>query len=123
YRSFESMWQGWTKNLYPLVGNSGAGLARELGFIWAGPVILICVFLIRPMPAAGWIFLLIGAGIIFSHVYRYFRYLRRNLLPLFSIQYYMTGVLLYSAILVASWWKTTRGTVQWKGRSYPAGTP
>ena len=41
YRSFEAMWQGWTKNLYPLIGNSGIDLARELALIWAGPAILV----------------------------------------------------------------------------------
>lgn len=123
YRSFEAMWQGWTKNLYPLIGNSGIDLARELALIWAGPAILVWAYLARPLHAAGWIFLLFGAGMILAHLYAYFRYLRRNLLLLSSIQYYVTGVLLYSAVLIASWWKTTRGSVQWKGRSYPAGMP
>ncbi|MGH9758415.1 MAG: glycosyltransferase, partial [Candidatus Acidiferrales bacterium] len=123
YRSFAAMWQGWSKNLYPLIGNSEIDLARELALLWAAPLVLVGVFLARPLHRAGWILLLIGAGLLLAQLFAYFRYLRRNLLPLFSIQYYVTGVLLYSAVLVASWWKTTRGTVQWKGRSYPAGTP
>ncbi|MGH9725048.1 MAG: hypothetical protein ACRD41_08285, partial [Candidatus Acidiferrales bacterium] len=62
-------------------------------------------------------------GLLLAELFAYFRYLRRNLLPISSIKYYVTGALLYSAVLIASWWKSTRGTVQWKGRSYPAGTP
>ena len=123
YRSFAAMWQGWTKNLYPLIGNSQFGLARELALIWLGPLILVCVFFARPLHTAGWIFLLIGAGMVLAQLAAYFRYLRRNLFPISSIKYYGTGILLYSAVLIASWWKTTRGSVQWKGRSYPAGTP
>lgn len=123
YRSLAAMWQGWTKNLYPLIGNSETGLARELALIWAGPAILVGVFFARPLHRAGWIFLLIGAGMVLAQVFAYFRYLRRNLLPISSIKYYVTGALLYSAVLIASWWKTTRGSVEWKGRSYPAGTP
>ena len=31
--------------------------------------------------------------------------------------------LLYGAALLESWWKSTRGTVVWKGRAYAAKTP
>lgn len=123
YRSFEAMWQGWTKNLYLLIGNSEMDLARELALIWAGPAILLAVFFARPLHFMSEVFLLIGLGLILARLFTYFRYLRRNLLPISSIKYYVTGALLYSAVLVASWWKTTRGSVEWKGRRYPAGTP
>jgi len=49
--------------------------------------------------------------------------LYRNLYPVRYIEYYVPGVTLYAAAVVASWWKNTRGTVIWKGREYPAGTP
>jgi hypothetical protein len=47
--------------------------------------------------------------------------LYRNLFPLRYVQYYVLGVCLYSAALIASWWKNTRGTVTWKGREYRPG--
>ena len=39
------------------------------------------------------------------------------------IQYYVVGSALYSAALIGSWWKSTRGKVVWKGREYAAKTP
>jgi hypothetical protein len=53
--------------------------------------------------------------------YRLTRYgldLYKSLYPIAYIQYWAVGVSLYSAALVASWWKNTRGRVTWKGRSY-----
>ena len=52
---------------------------------------------------------------------RFAEQLYRNLYPLSYIKYYVPGMCLYSAALIASWWKNTRGSVQWKGRTYPAG--
>jgi hypothetical protein len=51
---------------------------------------------------------------------RYGADLYKNLYPFSFIQYYVPGVCLYTAALIASWWKNTRGQVVWKGRSYPA---
>jgi hypothetical protein len=46
--------------------------------------------------------------------------LYRNLYEVSYVQYYLPGMTLYAAALVASWWKNTRGAVVWKGRAYPA---
>ena len=123
YQTFGAMWQGWTKNLYELMGGTLGGLAREIveTFPWLEIALLICGLM-----ATGrgrWI--LISAALIVligSHL-RYARSLRRNRYPLSIIQFYMPASLLYAAVLTASYWKHARGAVAWKGRHYPTGTP
>lgn len=121
YRSFGAMWEGWTKNLYPLFGGSLSEILLEidtatpwLGVAFAGLIgfglamggrfdwllaILAGIFLVRP-----WVW--------------YEAWLRRNRYPAGYIRYYLAGAGLYAAALIASWWKNTRGAVTWKGRVY-----
>lgn len=117
YHSFAALWEGWTKNLYPLVGGSKSALFGELVDL----IVLIAVILlatVHPLREADRVVL--GAGILFlaGRVLGYGTFLRRNLFPLSLIQYYVPGTCLYWAALLASWWKNTRGTVTWKGRVY-----
>jgi hypothetical protein len=125
YRSFRALWEGWTKNLYPLMGGRTKQVFFEL--LEVLPVLeLIVAFSVwvllrgtRPLPL-----LLLGAWLFAAIAARWARFgvaLYRNLYPVSYIKYYVPGMCLYSAALVASWWKNTRGSVQWKGRSYPAG--
>jgi len=123
YRSFRAMWEGWTKNLYPLmggkpgvvVGEISAWLAAAVFIVVGGYVALNYRASASMLPA---VFLAIVAG---AHL-RYAVDLYRNLYPISYIKYYGPGVCLYSAALIASWWKNTRGTVVWKGRAYPVRT-
>jgi glycosyltransferase involved in cell wall biosynthesis len=127
YRSFRAMWEGWTKNLYPLVGGDFRSLSFEYAeafpFLEAG-VSLGALFLFAGMdgsllgPMLAWI-----AGLFFYAHLRYAAVLYRNLYPVSYIQYYLPGACLYGAALVASWWKNTRGVVAWKGRTYAVRTP
>jgi hypothetical protein len=48
--------------------------------------------------------------------------LHRNRYRISSVQYYVSGAAVYTAVLLASWWNNTRGAVVWKGRGYPAGS-
>jgi glycosyltransferase involved in cell wall biosynthesis len=117
YRSFGAMWEGWTKNLYPLVGRSKSALLGEfVDLIALTAVILLLTS--HPLTEADRIML--GAGILFlaGRLIGYGVFLRRNLFPLSLIQYYVPGMCLYWGALAASWWKNTRGTVTWKGRAY-----
>jgi hypothetical protein len=59
-------------------------------------------------------------GLLLCGLARYAAVLHRNLYPIRYIQYYLPGAALYSAALIVSWWKNTRGEVVWKGRAYPA---
>jgi glycosyltransferase involved in cell wall biosynthesis len=120
YRSFGAMWQGWTKNLYPLMGGSFSGVLREFWMAtpWAAFVLLALFYPVEarmhalPLYLACWVALLLAAHALYA------AQLYRNLLPLRFVQYYMPGAFLYSAALLASWWKSAHGAVVWKGREY-----
>lgn len=119
YRSFETMWAGWTKNLYLLVGRSGVkSLAQFMDLLALGVILLAC--LDSRLSALDWIAIGGCTAVILAHVLEYVAFLRRNRLPVSLIQYYVPGTCLYWAALIASWWKTTHGAVTWKGRTYPA---
>lgn len=126
YRSLGAMWQGWTKNLYPLMGGSFRSFLLEL--LEACPVIELAALLgVLALYVAGFpsVLLPTGAGVVtgmllwrnISHLAA----LHRNRYPISYIKYYFAGAMLYSAALVESWWKSTHGGVVWKGRTYPAG--
>ena len=124
YRTFASMWQGWTKNLYPLMGGSLRSVLAELFEVLPLPELLGLAlygwFLVRTHHAPFWSLLLLAAIAFLLRSLRLNFSLYRNPNPLANIQYYLAGVFLYSAALLASWWKNTRGRVLWKGRAYPA---
>jgi len=127
YRSFRAMWEGWTKNLYPLVGGNFRSLSLES--VEAFPLLETCaslgaLYIFREMRAALvlWGLCLLGGLVVYAHL-RYAAVLYRNLYPLTCIKYYFLGACLYEAALVVSWWKNTRGSVAWKGRTYAARTP
>jgi len=127
YRSFAAMWQGWTKNLYPLMGGDSKSMFFE--FVETLPIsesgLLIVALLhfggVRTslLAAAAGVF----AGVLLGKHLAYAAALYRNLYPTAYIQYYVVGSTLYSAALIESWWKSTRGKVVWKGREYAARTP
>jgi len=124
YRNFRDMWQGWTKNLYALMGGTASAVVLQVS-AWALAAALVFVWgflLIKDLPPAR----LLGAlllGLLAGAHLRYAAELNRNLYPISYIRYYVPGVCLYSAALIASWWKNTRGTVTWKGRAYQVRTP
>ena len=124
YRSFGAMWQGWTKNLYPLMGGNFRSFVFELVEVFpileAGLLFLMLLYFgsIRPSLLASMAALMIG--LLLCGLARYAAVLHRNLYPIRYIQYYLSGAALYSAALIVSWWKNTRGEVVWKGRAYPA---
>ena len=123
YRSFAAMWQGWTKNLYLLLGGTRRGVLREvlLAFPWPAFICFAAGIIVRGR--AG---LLLGAlGILWlagCHV-AYARELCRNRYSARLIIYYVFGVCLYAAVVAASGRKYRRGKVSWKGREYHVGTP
>jgi len=127
YRSFEAMWQGWTKNLHPLMGGNTkssllefieASAIPELGLLAVALLLHFAGFRSSILaPAAG-----VVIGMLLGKHISYLAALYRNLYPMRYIQYYLAGSFLYGMVLLASWWKSTRGTVVWKGRAYPART-
>jgi hypothetical protein len=123
YRSFRAMWEGWTKNLYPLMGGKPSVIIGELS-AWsaAALLVLLCGALFLKNQASAWMLPALLVAVVAGAHLRYAVDLYRNLYPISYIKYEMPGVCLYSAALIASWWKNTRGTVVWKGRAYPVRT-
>lgn len=117
YRSFGALWQGWTKNLYALLGANVAQFARELlvTFPWLFLGLLIAGICIHRHADA----LFIGAAAAFAlgHLW-YARELRANRYSARFIIYYEVATVLYAALICASAWKYWRNRISWKGRQY-----
>ncbi len=125
YRSFRALWEGWTKNLYPVMGGTTRQVLTELAEVFPAAEILVLLSfwaLLRKayQPSLSLLVALLLLAIALRCA-RFAEQLYRNLYPLSYIKYYVPGMCLYSAALIASWWKNTRGSVQWKGRTYPSG--
>jgi glycosyltransferase involved in cell wall biosynthesis len=127
YRSLGAMWQGWTKNLYLLMGGNWKSLLIEL--VEGSPFIEFALMVaVLALYLAGFRNILLTAatgavvGMLISRNIFHLAALHRNRYPSSYIKYYFAGALLYGAALLDSWWKSTRGEVIWKGRTYPAST-
>jgi hypothetical protein len=118
YSSFGEMWEGWSKNLLPLVTWSGQRVTRELLSVMPW-IPLLCLLLTPWHSVLGALGFLLLAG---RHA-SYAALLRKNRFPLYSVLYYLMGVGLYCAALLASDWGYARGKIAWKGREYPVVTP
>ena len=116
YRSFQSMWQGWKKNLYRLIGGTPWSVVREMesNLPWI-PFLLILAGLKYPF--------LLFLGVLFLIIRQtsYGLDLARNQYPFSFIFYYVPAVVLYVAVLWASYRSHANGRIQWKGREYSVG--
>jgi len=123
YSSFGAMWEGWSKNLLPLVSWSGQRVTRELLFVmpWIPLLCLVLVAFLR----APWDAVLgvLGVGLLAGRHASYAGLLRKNRFPFSSVLYYLAGVGVYCAALLASDWGYARGKIAWKGREYSVATP
>jgi hypothetical protein len=124
YRSFQSMWQGWKKNLYPLMGGTEEAVSKE--FVRA--VLPVIVTVVAAM--ATWEFTeswmlaiaIFAVGLVTLAVTEGSE-LRRNQFPARLIFFYgIPGRLLFAAVLWASFRSHRKGKLEWKGRVYPTGT-
>jgi hypothetical protein len=148
YRTFGAMWQGWTKNLYPLMGEvvewpepavsadsqaasqekpaegvrqKAAGRSsRAVGreLFRVVPWIPLLLLLLTVVHP---IIGVVGAGLLAARHAAYAGELRKNRFPAGLALYYFPGVLLYAAVLLNSELHYARGRVAWKGREYPVG--
>jgi glycosyltransferase involved in cell wall biosynthesis len=118
YRSFAAMREGWKKNLYLLMGGSGATTYRELVSVvpWI-PFLLILIGLRMPFA------LMAGVVLLLVRQAGYGLDLRSNQFSGRLILYYVPAVVMYSAILLASYRAYAKGKVAWKEREISVGTP
>lgn len=118
YRSFRTMWQGWKKNLYILVGGTPGAVLREFeaAIPWI-PVLLLVLGIKFPLLTfLGVLFLLMREFIYGSE-------LSRNQFPSRLIIYYIPAVILYAGVLWASYRGHMKGKIEWKGREVPVPLP
>lgn len=114
YRSFASMWEGWTKNLYPLMGGTRLSTFREIEstFPWI-PFLVVLLGIKFPLA------MFLGVWLLIFRQINYGSELTRNQFPFSLILYYVPAVFLYAAVLWSSFRHHATGKVSWKGREYP----
>jgi cellulose synthase/poly-beta-1,6-N-acetylglucosamine synthase-like glycosyltransferase len=117
YRTFGSMWEGWTKNLYRLMGGTAWKAFREgeSAFPW---IPLVVILLGIKFPIA----MFVGVLLLVLRQMNYGSELVRNQYPFAFIIYYIPAAFLYAGVLAASYRSHMRGKVQWKGREYSTET-
>jgi len=124
YRSFGAMWQGWRKNLYPLIGGTLAALESEFvrAIVPVGATVIATITFtaLTGRWMNGLAVLLAGCAGIFVV---YDGELRRNGFAPGLNWYGIPGRVLFGAVLLASKRGYRRGKLQWKGREYPRGGP
>ena len=126
YTSFRSMWQGWSKNLYPLYGRKPGAVLKALcpallldvlfplGLLALGIVIIIGEMTRRPL--LGVVVCYLGATL---RQWNYRQRLEQLGFERRLAAYQFAGAVLFSLLLVNSMWAhTVAGGVRWKGRSY-----
>lgn len=116
YSNFRAMWEGWTKNLVPLIRTPGKTVNWEL--FWVMPWIPLFLFAGTPIHLG---FAAAGVVLLAGRHASYAAQLRRNRFPQWGVIYYLPGVFLYGCVLLSSDWHYARGKVAWKGREYPVG--
>ncbi|MEE9235221.1 MAG: glycosyltransferase family 2 protein [Candidatus Acidoferrales bacterium] len=125
YQRLEEMWEGWSKNLFPLFGWRKGVVAGAL--VGAALDALVWVFILVALwgwgqgwPVGGWTLVPLAAILGWRHL-RYALALRRNGYSLACLPYYTLGSLLFAALMVDSSTKYLSGEpVKWKGREYAA---
>jgi hypothetical protein len=118
YSTFGDMWEGWSKNLLPLIAWAGQRVTRELFSVM--PWIPILCLLLAP---ANLVFGALGFLLLAGRHASYAALLRKNRFPLSGVLYYLVGAGLYCSALLASDWGYARGKIAWKGREYAVAAP
>lgn len=124
YRSFAAMWEGWRKNLYRLIGAHPSALLAEISYAVIPLLVSLLVIGFIWVATKDWRAGLFSTAVAFAvwhPLYR--RELRRNHYANHLIWYGIPGKILYAAVLWASYRAHQKGTLAWKGREYPVGTP
>ncbi len=116
YRSFSSMWEGWKKNLFQLMGGSSGSVFSEFESTFPWMIIVVMLIGIK-VPFA----VFAGVVLLLLRQLSYGLALSRNHFPFKLIIYYLPAVFLYAGALWASHESYAKGKVSWKGREYAVG--
>ncbi len=115
YRSFGQMYEGWTKNLALLFGNSlalAAWRVIDILLLIGLPVIFFAFY--QPV-MLWWVLMALWARTL----WRFYRRVARSNFPFVDCALAIFGLPLFSWLLVRSWFHhTLKKRVIWKGRSY-----
>lgn len=128
YRRFTEMWRGWTKNLYLLYGGSISLMLTHMAEAWlldlAAPItyLILCVLAVAWGSRATGFYAACCLLIVIARLGRYKRSLRLLGFAPELANYSIPGAALFGLLLLNSMrahcWT---GSVEWKGRRYPAG--
>jgi cellulose synthase/poly-beta-1,6-N-acetylglucosamine synthase-like glycosyltransferase len=124
YRSFTAMWEGWKKNLYSLMGGSVKAVKTEIARALL-PILLVLMTAIgiggitKSILVAA---VVLGMGVL-GILIGYGAELESNGFSARLLAYGIPGRMLFAAMLWASYRDHRSGQVEWKGRTYPVGTP
>jgi glycosyltransferase involved in cell wall biosynthesis len=124
YRSFAAMWEGWKKNLYPLMGGRLETAKKEI----ARAMLPILLTLLATVTVGG----ITESAILTASVLAvgllgvliaYNAELESSGFTPRLLAYAIQGRILFAAVLWASYRSHRNGRLEWKGRAYPASTP
>ena len=121
YRSFRSMWQGWRKNLYLLMGGTEAAMAAEFSRALLPLAVTVSAGVGAWELESATLALALSVVGVAAMVAADSVALRRNQFPPSLIFYGIPGRLLFVGVLWASFRSHRKGKLEWKGREYPTG--
>ena len=124
YRSFAAMWEGWKKNLFSLMGGNAKAVKAEIARALL-PILLTLLASVAIGGSTGSILLATSvlAVSLLGILIAYDRELESSGFSPRLLAYGIPGRILFAANLWASYRSHLRGRLEWKGRTYPAGTP
>lgn len=132
YRSFHEMWEGWTKNLFPLYGGKMKNIAGAIMDVlltaWM-PVIALVIFVFlllrRSSTDQATLGAALGVGVclpvIIYEQWKYRQAIGRLGFDSGVAKYLYLGAPLFSLLLLNSARAHFLGSVRWKGRDYETG--
>jgi len=124
YRSFAAMWEGWKKNLYSLMGGTPKAVKAEV----ARALLPILLTLLATVTIGGITESIILAASVLAMGFlgiliAYDGELESSGFSPRLLAYAIQGRVLFAGMLWASQRNHRSGRLEWKGRTYPAGTP
>jgi glycosyltransferase involved in cell wall biosynthesis len=124
YRLFAAMWEGWKKNLFSLVGGNSKAVKAEIARALL-PILLALLAAVAIGGITGSILLAssVLAVCLLGILIAYDRELESSGFSPRLLVFAIPGRILFAATLWASYRSHRSGRLEWKGRTYPAGTP